>query len=235
MKLQENWIGAIRLPLRIAARLPPPTREQTKIPSDGKWKRSTLMQIEPVSKLPGRTTTLRYPGQTRSTLVRVSSLCSTVSKALGYETIIVETSSRFARDLLVQEVGYRLLQDRGIDLIASDSPQSFLDTGPTSKLIRQVLGAVAEFEKAMIVSKLKGSRDRKRRMTGQKVEGRKSIAERQGGEAIVLEARRLYRKSPKTGRRRSLRQIADELVAHGATSSSGKALSPSVVKRMLER
>jgi DNA invertase Pin-like site-specific DNA recombinase len=46
----------------------------------------------------------------------------------------------------------------GVTLIAADSPASFLDDGPTSKLIRQILGAVAEFDKAMTVAKLKGAR-----------------------------------------------------------------------------
>ena len=62
----------------------------------------------------------------------------------GVRTIIVETASRFARDLMVQEVGFAKLQELGIELVAADSPNAFLDDGPTSKLIRQVLGAVAE-------------------------------------------------------------------------------------------
>jgi hypothetical protein len=66
----------------------------------------------------------------------------------GVRTIIVETANRFARDLMVQEVGFAMLRDLGITLIAADSPASFLDDGPTSKLIRQILGAVAEFDKA---------------------------------------------------------------------------------------
>jgi hypothetical protein len=52
----------------------------------------------------------------------------------------------------------------------------FWMTGPTSKLIRQIVGAVAEFDKAMTVAKLKGARDRKRRNEG-KCEDRKSYAE----------------------------------------------------------
>src|SRR6516162_8103608 len=56
----------------------------------------------------------------------------------GVRTIIVETASRFARDLMVQEVGFAMLRDLGIALIAADSPSSFLDDGPTSKLIRQI-------------------------------------------------------------------------------------------------
>ncbi len=74
----------------------------------------------------------------------------------GVRAIIVETANQFARDLMVQEVGYAMLGGLGITLIAADSPASFLDDGPTSKLIRQILGAVAEFDKAMTVAKLKG-------------------------------------------------------------------------------
>src|SRR5215213_9073349 len=93
----------------------------------------------------------------------------------GVRTIIVETASRFARDLMVQEVGYARLRERGITLIAADSPNSFQDDTPTAKLIRQVLGAIAEFDKAMTVAKLRGARERKRKTFG-KCEGRKSLA-----------------------------------------------------------
>src|SRR5262245_45462553 len=127
----------------------------------------------------------------------------------GCRTIIVETANRFARDLIVQETGYRMLRERGIDLVAADSPNAFLDDGPTSKLIRQVLGAVAEFDKAITVAKLRGARERKRRETGKKVEGRKSHAEKRP--EVVLEAKRLRRASPLNGKRRSFRKISQEL------------------------
>ena len=73
----------------------------------------------------------------------------------GVRTILVETATRFARDLIVQETGYEMLKARGVELIAVDRPDSFLDDTPTANLIRQVLGAVSEFEKAMLVAKLK--------------------------------------------------------------------------------
>jgi DNA invertase Pin-like site-specific DNA recombinase len=152
----------------------------------------------------------------------------------GVGTIIVETASRFARDLMVQEVGYAKLRERGINVIAADNPASFLDDGPTSRLIRQVLGAIAEFDKAMTVAKLRGARERKRSSTGMKVEGRKSYAERVEARGMVNEAKRLYRRSPKTGLRRSLRSIADELARQGYVSALGRPLSPSVVKRIVE-
>jgi hypothetical protein len=39
----------------------------------------------------------------------------------GVRTIIVETASRFARDLIVQETGWRYLKDAGITLVAADN------------------------------------------------------------------------------------------------------------------
>ena len=39
----------------------------------------------------------------------------------------------------------------GYDLIAADSPSSFLEFTTTADLIRQVLGAVSQFEKASLV------------------------------------------------------------------------------------
>jgi hypothetical protein len=103
-------------------------------------------------------------------------------------------------------------------------------------LIRQVLGAVSQFEKAMLISKLKGARDRKRE-AGVKVEGRKSYAEldaaKHGGETPVIElARKLRRKSPKGGQR-SLRQVADELAKAGFVTSTGRPYAPTVIARML--
>jgi hypothetical protein len=80
--------------------------------------------------------------------------------------------------------------------IAADNPGSFIDTTPTAKLVRQVLGAISEFDKAMTVAKLRGARERKRRGTG-KCEGRKSHAER--NPELVALAKRLHRHKPKGG------------------------------------
>jgi DNA invertase Pin-like site-specific DNA recombinase len=143
----------------------------------------------------------------------------------GVCTIVVETANRFARDLMVQEVGYAMLKERGIELIAADKPDTFLDDTPTAVLIRQVLGAVSQFEKAMLVSKLRGARDRKR-AAGVKVEGRKSHAELRP--KVVDLARQLH------GRQLSLREIAVELFKLGHTTKHGKPFSSSAISSMLE-
>jgi DNA invertase Pin-like site-specific DNA recombinase len=150
----------------------------------------------------------------------------------GVRTIIVETANRFARDLMVQEVGFAKLCELGIALIAADSPTAFLDDGPTSKLIRQILGAVAEFDKAMTVAKLRGARERKRRLKG-KCEGRKSHAEREGGPELIALARRLRRPDPER-RPISLRAVADQLAERGHVASSGRPYSSSAVASMLK-
>lgn len=149
----------------------------------------------------------------------------------GVRTIVVETANRFARDLIVQETGYRLLRQQGVELIAADSPGSFIEDTPTAALIRQVLGAVAQFEKAALVAKLKGARDRKKRETG-KCEGRKSHGEARPD--VVKAAKRLRRANPKTGARRSLRAISADLAAVGYVNENGKPFNPNSIKAMLE-
>jgi DNA invertase Pin-like site-specific DNA recombinase len=147
----------------------------------------------------------------------------------GVRTILVETASRFARDLMVQEVGHAKLRERGIDLIAADNPGSFIDDTPTARLVRQVLGAISEFDKAMIVAKLRGARERKRRDAG-KCEGRKSHAELRP--ELVALAKRLHRQKPKGGRM-SLRQISAELEARGFLNENGRPFAAASVKSML--
>jgi DNA invertase Pin-like site-specific DNA recombinase len=146
-------------------------------------------------------------------------------------TILVETAGRFARDLIVQETGYRMLRERGITLIPVDSPDHFTEETPTAVMVRQILGAVSQFEKAMLVSKLRGARVRKK-ATGQKVEGRKSHAE--ANPATVELARSLRWINKRMREKRSFRDIAIELAAQGHVSSSGKPYGPSAVRSMLQ-
>src|SRR5690349_6276036 len=148
----------------------------------------------------------------------------------GARTILVENASRFARDLAVQLAGHDLLKARGIDLVPVDAPDHFRDETPTAVMVRQILGAVAQFEKAGLVQKLRPARDSKSAELGCRVEGRKPVPE-----AVVREARRLARKSPKTGEKRSLREIAEELAALGHLSPSGRRYLAGSVKNMLAK
>src|SRR5262245_37580014 len=91
----------------------------------------------------------------------------------GARTIIVETANRFARDLIVQETGHRMLKGKGIEIIAADSPTAVVDATPTAPFVRPVLGAVAQLDKAMRVAKLRG---RARAQASWLVRGRSATA-----------------------------------------------------------
>ena len=64
------------------------------------------------------------------------------------KTIIVELPDRFARDLAVQLAGHDMLKALGIAIIPASAPDFFTEDTPTAVLVRQVLGAIAQFEKA---------------------------------------------------------------------------------------
>lgn len=147
----------------------------------------------------------------------------------GARIILVENASRFARDLAVQIVGHDLLKQEGFTLLPVDSPDHFTNETPTAVMVRQILGAVSQFEKASLVEKLRRARERKRAATG-RCEGRKPVPEH-----IVATARALHRQNPKTHKRLSLREIAAELSKQGMITSSGKPYAAAAVMRMLER
>jgi DNA invertase Pin-like site-specific DNA recombinase len=146
----------------------------------------------------------------------------------GVRTIIVESPDRFARDLAVQLAGHDYLKDLGVSLIPASAPDFFLEDTPTAVLVRQVLGAIAQFDKATVVAKLKAARDRKREATG-KCEGRKSYA--QANPEMVARAVALGDQRP----RLSLRQISAELATAGFKTPRGLPYSASAVASMLGR
>jgi DNA invertase Pin-like site-specific DNA recombinase len=145
----------------------------------------------------------------------------------GVRTIIVESPDRFARDLAVQLAGHDYLKRLGVMLVPASAPDFFVEDTPTAVLVRQVLGAIAQFDKATTVAKLRAARDRRRKEVG-KVEGRKAYAEKEP--ELVRRASELSEQRP----RLSLRQISVELASQGFTTSRGKAYSASAVASMLD-
>lgn len=149
----------------------------------------------------------------------------------GVRTVIVEDASRFARDLMVQELGILLLIKRGVAVYASNGENLTETDDPMKRAMRQIAGVFAELEKHRLVAKLKSARDRKRRETG-KCEGRKSHAKCRP-QAVML-AKRLHRKNPKTGERRSLRAISQALAEAGHVNERGRHFNPKAIKSMVE-
>jgi DNA invertase Pin-like site-specific DNA recombinase len=148
--------------------------------------------------------------------------------ANGARTIIVESPDRFARDLMVQLAGHDMLKAKGIALVAASAPAHFIEDTPTATLVRQVLGAIAQFEKTTLVAKLAAARKRKRIATGQKVEGRKTNAEKRPEAVALAKALNRKRKRPM-----SLRAISAELAACGHLNERGKPFHPNSIASML--
>jgi DNA invertase Pin-like site-specific DNA recombinase len=89
----------------------------------------------------------------------------------GVRVIVIERLDRLARDLMVQETIIADLRKNGFELVSVAEPD-LMANDPTRILVRQMMGAVAQYEKSQIVLKLRGARLRKRAKTG-RCEGRK--------------------------------------------------------------
>ncbi len=101
----------------------------------------------------------------------------------GVKVVIVERLDRLARDLMVQETIVADLRKHGFELVSVAEPD-LMATDPTRILVRQMMGAVAQYEKSQIVLKLRGARLRKRAKEG-RCEGRKPFGYFEGeGEAL---------------------------------------------------
>lgn len=154
----------------------------------------------------------------------------------GVRTVLVENSSRLARDLLVSEVILGQLRALGCTVIDCDSGTNLVDDqddDPTRRLIRQVLGAVSEFDRRVTVLKLRAARERIRRRTG-RCEGRKPFGSRPG-EADTLERIRQLHRKPHGEPRRSYQAIADALNLEGRATRTGSPWSKQVVYQVVAR
>lgn len=143
----------------------------------------------------------------------------------GTKLVLVEKLDRLARDLMVQETIIGDLRKNSFDLISVMEPD-LLQDDPSRKLMRQVFGAIAEYEKTMIVLKLRGARARSRAKHG-RCEGRKPFGYFEGeGEALT--------------RMKALRaeglgfdRIAARLNSDGVSTRTGKPWHGLVINRIL--
>jgi DNA invertase Pin-like site-specific DNA recombinase len=105
------------------------------------------------------------------------------------DRIVVERLDRFARSLMTQEVMLADLRKRNVTLISA--LEADIDSSdPTRTLVRQVLGAIAEYDRAMVTSKLRHAREQVRARSG-KCEGRKAYGDNHQEVAVVARMRAL--------------------------------------------
>jgi len=154
----------------------------------------------------------------------------------GVRIVVVEKADRLARDLIEAELILRELGKVGVRVFEAEDGNDLTagnDANPTAKLIRQVLGAVAEFEKSGLVAKMRAARDRIRAERG-RCEGPRPYGELPGESGGLERIKQLARK-PRGKPRRSLAEIAAALNSEGVPTRGGGPWSRSSVQVVMRR
>ncbi|HEX4320712.1 MAG TPA: recombinase family protein [Acidobacteriaceae bacterium] len=145
----------------------------------------------------------------------------------GVTTVLVERMDRCARDLMVQESIVADFKRKGLEFISVSEPDLCSDD-PSRILMRQMLGAFFQYEKTLLVAKLKGARVRVRAATGS-CEGRKPYGDRPGETKVIDRIVTLRQAGA------AIDTIAETLNAEGVSSRSGGSWYGSAVRNVLLR
>ena len=158
--------------------------------------------------------------------------------------IVVYRLDRLARALVVQEQLLTEIRSRGHELYSTSSTENgyLRDEGeaedPSRKMIRQVLGAVAEYERSMIALRLRSARELKRRQGGYAGFGSPAFGQRSDGGRLVPDEREqlaVKRIVQLRNEDYSLPRIVQQLADEGITSKHGGPWHPTTVARVLQR
>lgn len=155
--------------------------------------------------------------------------------ANGVRVVVVEKADRLARDLIVSELILAEFAKLGVTVYEAEGGTDLTGApdNPTGRLIRQILAAVAEFDKTSIVLRTRAARERIRR-SGKRCEGRKPFGQTEAERAAIDRMRQLRRK-PVKGARLSLADVAAALDAEGHQSRTGKPWTAEAVRKILSR
>jgi len=145
----------------------------------------------------------------------------------GVRLVVVEKLDRIARDQMVQETIIQSLMKQGFELLSAHAGEENLcGNDPGRKLMRTIMGAIAEYDKTMIVLKLRAARNRRTAQDG-RCEGRKPFGHYEGEQAILDRIRELQAQGL------NYERCAKELNAQGVTTRSGGKWYPATIRRIL--
>lgn len=149
-----------------------------------------------------------------------------ISRLNGVRTIIVEKLDRLARDLFIQEYILRDLGKREVVLKTAAGEETG-DEDATRVLFRQILGAIAQYDRTMIVNKLKSARDRASEAAGKRIEGKKAYGATPA-ETSAIDEMMLMRE-----RGASYDDIARNLNGRQIATRHGRTWHPMTVRKIL--
>jgi DNA invertase Pin-like site-specific DNA recombinase len=144
--------------------------------------------------------------------------------ANGTKLVLIERLDRLGRELMIQENLLAQFVKQGFEIVSVTEP-SLCDEDATRVLIRQMLGAIGQFDRTRIVEKLKAARQRKRLQAG-RCEGRKQYGERSGEQEVIQRIVNLNSSGL------NYEQIARELNAEGIAARKGSWFG-STVRRVI--
>jgi DNA invertase Pin-like site-specific DNA recombinase len=156
--------------------------------------------------------------------------------------VVVPRLDRLARDLVLQETLLGEVRRLGGEVFScSDAEAEFLvddPADPSRRLIRQILGAVAEYERSMITLRLRAGRRRKAEQGGYAGDGSPPY----GWQAVDKELRPVEAEQRVISRAcalrasgASLRSIADVLNEEDHPPRKGQRWHPQTLARVLAR
>jgi len=145
----------------------------------------------------------------------------------GTRVVLIEKLDCLARDLMIQESIIADLRKSGFKLVSVMEPDLCSDD-PTRVLLRQMMGAFAQYERAMIVTKLRAARQRAKASKG-RCEGRKPYGSRPGEREVIERMFAIHKQGV------SMTAVHQQLNAEGRKPRYQEAWSQAMVVRIMKR
>lgn len=162
-------------------------------------------------------------------------LMAAIDRVKTGDVLVVSKRDRIGRDVLVVAMVERLVERKGARIVSPDAPDT---NDPSSRLMRQIIDAFAEYERALIRARTKSAMAAARRR-GQRV-GHLPYGSRLASDGRTLvphpgeqEVLRLIRRLRRVGYAQA--DIAAELNRVGHRTRTGGTFQRSFVAQLLQR
>ncbi len=150
------------------------------------------------------------------------------AKEHDIHVLLVENASRLSRESLTQQFLLLWLERDQIRVISAEGGIDLTDGTPVAKLIRTVLGAVAEYDKDSTVLRLRHARERLRK-AGIRQEGQIRFGQKNGEQTVLNHILCLARSGL------GPTEIAEELNRQGHKTRKGRPWQSGTVWKIVNR
>lgn len=163
-------------------------------------------------------------------MIHALEICASAGRPV--EAVVVENMDRIARDLMVSELIFKECRTFKLKVFSIDQGcvDMAVDAGdPTRKLIRQIFGALAEWNKSMLVQRMHHAR-MKKKAAGLPFGHARPIGQKPGEPAAIARIQQLY-----INDKLNLQKVAEQMNAEGFRTRFDRPWNRFSVLRVLER